>query len=371
MASPVLTLQSLHVDLDAPQPIIDQLDLSLVDGEIGCLLGPSGCGKTTLLRTIAGLCDLQGGRIEVNGRCAASAERSLPPEQRGIGMVFQDLALFPHLNLEDNLCFGIQHWSRKQRLARMAHLLELCDLTPLQGRYPHQLSGGQQQRLALARAMAPQPKLLLLDEPFSSQDAGHREQLARSVRAILHEDGMSALMVTHDQLEAFAMADRIGVMRDGQLLQWGSAYDVYHTPSSRFVAAFVGDGVLIPATVDGGCSVRTDFGTIVGQLSQDLPRDTPVELLLRPDDIQHDDDSPYLGQVIGRHFRGSEHMYRIELPSGTQVLCAAPSHHNHPVGEPIGLRLDLAHLVIFSHVPSTSASGRPLSAASPPRHAPH
>lgn len=327
--------------------IVHHVSFALEPGEIGCLLGPSGCGKTTILRTIAGFEQPCGGEIVLGERTLATEHGSLPTEKRNVGMVFQDLALFPHLRIDENIGFGIKHWPRAKRKARIEQLLALIDLRDSGRRYPHELSGGQQQRVALARAVAPRPALLLMDEPFSGQDAERRETLAREVRALLKHENITGLIVTHDQLEAFAIADRVGVIQAGKIRQWDTAFNIYHEPADRFVASFVGEGVLVCGSVMNQNALMTELGEIHGDLSTELPVGTEVDLLVRPDDVVHDDDSDYGGVVISRKFRGSEHLYTIRLPGSTRVLCAAPSHHDHQVGEQIGVQLKLDHMVIF------------------------
>ncbi len=246
--------------------VVQKVDVVLVPGAIGCLLGPSGCGKTTLLRAIAGFEPLLSGEIVLQSRTVSRPGLRLPPEERHIGMVFQDLALFPHLSVADNIAFGLRRQSPEQRRERVRELLALVGLEQAAQVFPHQLSGGQQQRVALARAMAPRPDLLLLDEPFSSLDVELREKLAREVRRILKQDGLTALLVTHDQFEAFAMADEIGVMHDGKLSQWDTAYNLYHHPVHRFVASFIGQGVMLPGTLLDDRSVVTELGTVYGNV---------------------------------------------------------------------------------------------------------
>ena len=347
-----LQLNNVSIRLEN-QTIVQEISFSLIPGEIGCLLGPSGCGKTTLLRAIAGFEQPTVGDIQLHGRQVADPKKCLSPEKRRVGMVFQDLALFPHLSVADNIAFGMRKATKAEINKRIDELLELVDLPHLRNSHPHQLSGGQQQRIALARAMAPRPSLLLLDEPFSSQDSERREQLAREVRNILRKDGITAMLVTHDQHEAFAMADHIGVMTDGRLLQWDTPYNLYHRPRDRTVADFIGQGVFISGTVLGDQQLQTPFGTLSGHFSQALPTDTQVELLVRPDDIIHDDKSSHLATVEEKSFRGADHLYTLRLPGDTRVLCLAPSHHNHQIGEEIGIRLELDHLeldhlVVFS-----------------------
>ena len=225
------------------QAAVDGVSFSLQAGEIGVLIGPSGCGKTTLLRAVAGLELAGSGSITLGSQVISSAVLHMPAEQRHMGMVFQDYALFPHLDVARNVAFGIANRSSKERALRVAEVLELVGMPTAGKRFPHELSGGQQQRVALARAIAPSPRLLLLDEPFSNLDVDLRERLAHEVRGILKAAGATALFVTHDQLEAFAIGDRIGVMQQGKLHQWDEAYALYHRPATRFVADFIGHGV--------------------------------------------------------------------------------------------------------------------------------
>ncbi|MFT6791538.1 MAG: iron(III) transport system ATP-binding protein, partial [Cellvibrionaceae bacterium] len=223
-------------------PIIKDFSLTLGNGQIGCLLGPSGCGKSTLLRTIAGFETVTSGEIRVSGELYSSKKLTVAPENRQIGMVFQDLALFPHLTIAENITFGLRGWTESKKIQRTHNLLDLFDLSGMGPRYPHSLSGGQQQRVALARAMASRPKLLLLDEPFSGLDASLKESLVPEIREILLQEGISVLLVTHDQREAFAIADKVAVMNAGTLLQIDTPYNIYHEPKNPFVANFVGEG---------------------------------------------------------------------------------------------------------------------------------
>lgn len=337
-------------------PVVRQVSFKLKAGRIGCLLGPSGCGKTTLLRAIAGFETLQGGEIRMRGQVVSHAGWSLPPEKRRVGMVFQEFALFPHLKTSENIGFGLHDLSERERHSRVRELLKLVGLSDYENSYPHQLSGGQQQRVALARAMAPRPELLLLDEPFSSMDAELREQLAREVRGILKEEEVTALLVTHDQYEAFAMADEIGVLNAGQLMQWDSGYNLYHRPGNRFVADFIGQGVLLPGEVLSENQVQTELGVVSGQLPTECKIGCKLELLLRPDDIQHDDQSRLQAKVVAKAFRGAEFLYTLEMASGTRVLCFAPSHHDHALGEQIGIRVEVDHLVMFPQPAQTASA---------------
>lgn len=343
--------------------VVQGVSFQLEQGQIACLLGPSGCGKTTLLRCIAGFEEIAGGEIRLHGRVVSRAGFRTPPEYRQIGMVFQDFALFPHLNVVANVGFGLRSLSAADRTARVAHLLELVGLSGRGACFPHELSGGQQQRVALARALAPKPELVLLDEPFSSLDVDLRERLSIEVRDILKEEGSTAILVTHDQHEAFAMADEIGVLADGILQQWDTAYRLYHQPCNRFVADFVGQGVFLPGRVVGERMVDIELGRLdaVSEVECSLGCGTcngkrpdhscEVDVLLRPDDLVHDDDSSLKAVVVNKAFRGADILYTLALPSGAKVLSLVPSHHNHALGEFIGIRLDVDHVVAFKTAP--------------------
>ena len=342
-----LEVENLQAGYDDLQ-VLNEVSFSLQPGQIGCMLGPSGCGKTTVLRAIAGFEPAWNGRILIDDIEVSSRQRNLPPEQRNIGMVFQDFALFPHLRVEDNIRFGLRKLPRREQQSRIQEMLAMVGMLAYARAYPHQLSGGQQQRIALARALAPAPGILLLDEPFSNMDVDLREQLAREVRNILKQENNTAILVTHDQHEAFAMADQICVMNEGSILQQGSGYDLYHRPENRFVADFIWQGVIIPATVEGPTTVKTDLGLISGKHRVDAEIGTIVDVLIRPDDIVHDDESTESAIVVEKAFRGADFLYFLRLDSGIEVMCLAPSHHNHKINERIGIRLNVDHLVTYS-----------------------
>jgi len=344
--TPRLDVQKISVELQSKN-ILSDVSLQLQQGQIASILGPSGCGKTTLLRALAGFQSITQGEIHVHGKLFSKANYSLAPENRNIGMMFQDLALFPHLTVEKNILFGLKALNKSEQETRLKHVLELTELTKQERKFPHQLSGGQQQRVALARALAPKPEILLLDEPFSSLDPDLREQVATEVRKILKHENVTAVLVTHDQHEAFAMADEIGVMEKGHIAQWDTAYNIYHKPKTRFVADFVGLGSMVPATIIDATTIDTEFGSVTGALNGTHDVGKQVDLLVRPDDIPHDDSSSITAIVEEKRFRGAEFLYKLRLRSGNYVLCYAPSHHNHEIGEPIGIKLDLEHLVIF------------------------
>lgn len=337
--------------------VLDDLSFSLAGGEIGCLLGSSGCGKTTALRSVAGFIQPDAGTIQVGERVLSSPDAVVPPEHRGIGVVFQDYALFPHLDVVGNVSFGLRQLAPAQRRERVAAMLELVGLGAAQSRFPHELSGGQQQRVALARALAPEPAVLLLDEPFSNLDPGLREHLALELRDILRRNGTTTLLVTHDQYEAFALADTIGVMERGRIAQWDAAYRLYHYPVSRSVADFVGMGAFLPGRLTetpAGPAIDVELGSLpIVQLEDReqarLQADPQGHLtvLLRPDDVVHDDDSPVRAVVHRKAFRGAQFLYTLELPSGQRLLALVPSHHDHRIGAPIGIRFAADHIVTF------------------------
>ncbi|KZE33912.1 ABC transporter ATP-binding protein [Crenobacter luteus] len=327
--------------------VVDAMSFQLADGEIGCLLGSSGCGKTTVLRCIAGFEPVESGEVRLAGEVLSRAGYARAAHERRIGMVFQDYALFPHLSVSANVGFGLRKLARAERERRVAELLELVGLATYGDAYPHELSGGQQQRVSLARALAPRPRLILLDEPFSNLDVDLRERLSREVRDILKREGMTAILVTHDQHEAFAMADKVGVMQGGRLLQWATPYALYHQPATRFVADFIGQGVFVPATIMAPNCVKLEIGEFCGLTPNGFTVGEMVDVLLRPDDVQHDDASPLTARVESKVFRGSAFHYTLTLPSGQRVLAEVPSHHNHAIGEPIGIRLEMDHLIAF------------------------
>ncbi len=326
--------------------VVKRLSFDIAPGRIVCLLGPSGCGKTTVLRTIAGFEPVAEGEIVYDGQVISRKGWRMPPEQRRIGMVFQDYALFPHLTVAENVLFGLHRLDKAERGRRADELLRTMGLAGVASKYPHELSGGQQQRVALARALAPRPGLLLLDEPFSNLDVELRERLGHEVRDILKEHGVTAIMVTHHQYEAFAMGDEVGVMLDGEIQQWDTPYNLYHRPANRFVAGFIGEGVWLPGTVLNSRQVEIEAGILAGDC--DYPKGKAVDVLLRPDDVVFDETSVYQAEVANKAFRGADILYTLRLASGGKVLSLVPSHFDHPLGARIGIRLAADHVVCFA-----------------------
>ncbi len=347
MSAPHLQLQALSHHYGTRHTFKD-VNFSLAKGQIACLLGPSGCGKTTALRCIAGFEQVTSGQIFLAGNLVSSADYLMPAQQRKIGMVFQDYALFPHLTIADNIGFGLHQWPSKQREQRVLEMIDVVGLGGLAQSYPHQLSGGQQQRVALARALAPQPELLLLDEPFSNLDVELRERLGEEVRTILKQHGSTALMVTHDQHEAFAIADQIGLLHEGRIQQWDSAYHLYHEPHNRFVADFIGEGVFVQGRVVAEQQIAFELGQVHAVVPAGCKVGDSIQILIRPDDIIHDDASPVLATITAKIFRGAQFLYSLRLADGSNVLSLVPSHHNHALGEKIGIRLEIDHVVAFA-----------------------
>ncbi len=327
--------------------VLHGLSLTLQRGEIACLLGASGCGKTTVLRCIAGFESIADGEIWINGALVTERGLQVPTEKRRIGMVFQDYALFPHLDIAANVAFGLHALEPGLRAGRVAELLEIVGLGHAAHAFPHELSGGQQQRVALARALAPQPDLLLLDEPFSNLDVELRERLSVEVRDILKQRNTTAMLVTHDQNEAFNIADKIGVMAAGVIEQWDTPYRLYHEPETRFVADFIGQGAFLPGVVLDGNRVRFELGEFPTRFPSGWWPGADVDVLLRPDDVLHDDSSSLQAEVLHKAFRGAEFLYTLRLAGGGRILSLVPSHHNHAIGERIGIRLELEHLIAF------------------------
>ncbi len=330
----------------AKQTVLASLSFQVQQGEIVSLLGSSGCGKTTALRAIAGFEPLSAGNIQIGSERIADANYCQPPEQRNIGMVFQDYALFPHLTVAANIAFGLRKLDKQQRIERVEQLLTAIGLTEHHKRYPHELSGGQQQRIALARALAPSPALILMDEPFSNLDVELRERLSLEVRDLLKAEQVTGIMVTHDQHEAFAISDHIGIMQQGKIIQWDTPYNLYHEPQTRFVADFIGQGEFIQGRVQTNGNLATEFGTF----DPKIPHGTPgqqVDILLRPDDVVPDEQGHITAQIVEKAFKGAEILYTLHSQEQTRLLSLFPSHHNHAIGDWVKVRIDAKHVICF------------------------
>ncbi len=345
--------------------------MEIEHAEIGCILGPSGSGKTSLLRAIAGFIEVSDGTISIADQVVSTNSKNVPVNERQVGLVFQDYALFPHLTVLENVLFGLRNicsLSNKERQEKALYYMRLMGIEEFSSVYPADLSGGQQQRVAIARAIAPEPKLLLMDEPFSSLDPLLREQVAQDLRDIIKKLGLTAILVTHDQTEAFAFADKIAVVAHSQLQQFSTPYELYHQPETLFVANFIGEGTLLKGTVyqsAQGFFIKTAIGNLSvgeelvtplermdinqGSETQEIVQKNHVTILLRPDDIIHDDSSAIKASIIKKQFRGANIRYELMLESSQEkVLCFAPSHHDHSLGSAFGLRADVEHLIFFA-----------------------
>ena len=318
---------------------VDGARLDVERGSVVALLGPSGCGKTTLLRTIAGFERPDAGSVELGGRVVAGPSAWVPPERRRIGMVFQDYALFPHLSVAENVGFGLPRGGRAQRVAALLAVVDLCGLGE---RYPHQLSGGQQQRVALARALAPSPDVVLLDEPWSNVDPQLRSELRQEVASILRPLGVTVLLVTHDREEAFSLADRIALMRDGSIVASGTAEELYFAPGGRWAAAFLGAGNVLRGEVDGS-DVHTPLGIVPANGARGA---SSVQILVRPELVELEPDPAGRGEVVGREFRGHDVFYRV-LVDGLEVVSQRPSNEVVTLGERVSVSLHEGRVAVL------------------------
>ncbi len=356
MTSPVVEIRDLVIRY-GEVGALDHVDLEIESGLLTALVGPSGCGKTTLLRAIAGFEVPASGTVRLGGELVAGPGCWVPPEERHVGMVFQDGALFPHLNVWENLCYGVRRLADGEERARAA--LELVHLSHLRERMPDELSGGQQQRVALARALAPAPRLVLLDEPFAGLDASLKQKVREEVRGILREAGISAILVTHDQEEALSVAQRVAVMHGGRVLQTGSAEEVYHRPASLEVARFIGDGHLVSCRVSGG-----RFTSAFGSAPCDS-QDGPGLLFVRPEDFEilpGGQNGGVAGRVLERRFFGHDVLDRVLLEGGETVEVRSLSSEVPPIGGSVRLALRPRRFRVFGAPPA--AAGGPLSKGS-------
>ncbi|WP_299019069.1 ABC transporter ATP-binding protein [uncultured Photobacterium sp.] len=342
--SHALSVQNLTCKYNG-QAVLQNLSLPVKDNEIVCLLGASGCGKTTLLKAIAGLLPLESGDININGRVIADQHTWLPPEKRNIGMIFQDYALFPHLTVAENIAFGLRDWDESRTRTKVQEMLELVHLIGLDKRYPHQLSGGQQQRVAIARALACEPDLILLDEPFSNIDTQVRHGLIKEIRRIFKAQGVTAIFVTHSREEAFAFADRLAVMNNGVIEQFGCATDLYYRPSSRFVAEFLGIGSYLPATVKNDNQLFTPFGELDLKAEWPYGTETNVDWLLRPQNLKVKPDLGGLGVITEQLFMGDSCRYTVDYQGHKLVV---NSHLILQAGDKVAVEVEPHDPVVFA-----------------------
>ncbi|MDH5739147.1 MAG: ABC transporter ATP-binding protein [Nitrospira sp.] len=343
--SSILELRSVSCAYEPTRPAIQNISFSIREGEILCLLGPSGCGKTTILRAIAGFEPVRSGQIFLSDRIVSSSSETVPTEERRVGMVFQEYALFPHLRVADNIAFGLHQLSRLERTSRVQDMLRLTGLEGLERRYPHELSGGQQQRVALSRALVQNPVLLLLDEPFSNLDPDMASRMRQDLHALLHRMKTTTILVTHDHDEAFAMADRIAVLNRGEIEQLDTPELIYHLPATRFVADFVGQADFITGQIQQGV-VHTELGTFPNTI--DGGEGAHVVVMIRPDDIHLMPNKSAAPRIVARQFRGSENLYTVQLPSGQVVHSSESSTSVYHEGTAVELRVSATHTVLFS-----------------------
>jgi iron(III) transport system ATP-binding protein len=341
-------LDNVHLRYGTKQAwAVDDFDLEVKRGEILTLLGPSGCGKTSVLRLIAGFERTEIGRILIDGVQVAGGHDWTPPERRGVGMVFQELALFPHLSVKKNVGFGLHYWPAESRDDRVDEVLRMVNLSSFRDRYPHELSGGQQQRVALARALAPSPLVILFDEPFSGLDADMRRQVRQEVKDILRRSKMTAVFVTHDQEVAFDLSDRIAVMNNGSIEQLDSPENIYHYPQTRFVARFLGQTDLIPGVIRED-RVETELGRfIMDSGDEPLEGGARVEAVIRPVDVDIIPSPEGEATVTARDYRGSDNLYTIALPSGGSVRSQTPWDFILALGTRVTITVEPMRVVVF------------------------
>jgi len=349
-ASSVLELRYVSCAYETGRPAVQDISFAAREGEILCLLGPSGCGKTTILRAIAGFEPVRSGQLFLSGQLVSSPDVMTPTENRRVGMVFQEYALFPHLRVQDNIAFGLRHLGRNERSARVQEMLRLTGLEGFERRYPHELSGGQQQRVALSRALAQNPVVLLLDEPFSNLDPDMTGRMRQELHDLLRRTKTTTVLVTHDHDEAFAMADRIAVLNQGRLEQFDTPEMMYHMPATPFVADFVGQADFIPGTVSQGI-VHTELGEFPDTI--ECTDGANVVVMIRPDDIHLVPTEGARSRVLSRQFHGSENLYTVSLPSGQIVHSSQGSTSVYQAGTTVELRVLATHTVLFRREEST------------------
>ena len=326
--------------------ILDNLSLNIDEHEIISLIGPSASGKSSLLRIIAGFENISSGKVKLNGLIVDDRSTIVQPQNRNVGIIFQDLALFPHLSCKDNILFGITNYSADHKRQRLDRLCNLLDITSINDKFPHEISGGQQQRIAIARALAPGPEILLLDEPFSALDEELKETLMHDVKNLLKEEKITTIVITHNIKEAFQLSDKIAFLDNKKIIQFDTAYNLYHKPYTKEIANFCGIGSFINGTVIDNNYVSTILGDLFGDTSK-FKVGSNVSVMIRPDDIIHDDDSPQSAKVLEKIFFGSDFLYKLELTEGEKIFCYTPSHHNHAINEVIGIKPVIDHLILF------------------------
>lgn len=359
--------KKINNEIDKNNIILENINFSLKKGDIFALLGHSGSGKSSLLRAIAGLKTIDAGEIYLQNQLISSKTFNQTPQKRAIGMMFQDYALFPHLNAYQNILFALHLLDKKQQIKRADEMLELVGLKDYKNAYPNQLSGGQQQRLALARSLAGKPNCILLDEPFSSLDSVLKKQLLQELKAILAHEKITAIIVTHAADEAFQIANYIGILENKTLMQFDTPYHVYHLPRTPYIAKFLGDGRFIKGLVKYKNTeninlnkiIQTPLGDLVAQKAIviegcDLCEGLFVDVLVRPDDVDHDENSPYKAKVVDKIYQGAYFLYTLHILNikeneTIEILALFSSHLNFEIGSDIGIRLNTEYLACFSN----------------------
>ena len=307
-----LIISNLSLTFEEKNKVLSNINFHIDDSEIGCILGPSGCGKTSLLRAIAGFESISSGSILKDGVCITNSIENTPVANRNMGMVFQDYALFPNMDVKSNIAFGLKNSTELEKDNRVNYLLDLVNLVDCKNKYPHELSGGEQQRIALVRALAPSPDIILMDEPFSNIDQDIKEELVSDVRLLLKELAITSIIVTHDQNEAFNLADKVAIMNNGTIQQVGIPYDIYHKPVNKFVANFIGLGTFLPLKKNNKGDFEIPLGPLDNnRIKNELTKFDNLEMLIRPDDIIHNDLSIKKAKILEKQFRGAEFLYKL------------------------------------------------------------
>lgn len=335
--------------------VIKDISMQVSPGEVVTIVGPSGSGKTTLLKAVAGLEKVHTGAILINQKAVSTPRYMLPPSERGVAMVFQDHALFPHMNVMENITFPLRKGVHRKKIDSevakdLERTIDYLQLSKFVKKYPHQLSGGQRQRVSLARAFVASPEILLLDEPFASQDPEIKIQLKDTMQQLIHQKGITTLMVTHDQNEALSLADRMGVLSHGALQQFDTPRKIYHEPASAFVASFIGSGVFVDACIENGMLI-CEFARVKNfHFSQDVVlsgKTTDVSIFLRPDDVSIVRQSSIMACVVSRMFHGANYLYRLRLDTGSEVLSIMPGRIAYEIGKRVGVSIELSRVKAF------------------------
>ena len=327
--------------------ILENLSFNVLSDDIVSIIGPSAAGKTTLLRIIAGFDKIDRGNVQINDAMVDNTKIFVESHKRKVGIIFQDIALFPHLSCKDNILFGISTQENHKQDERLQYLSDILNINEIKNKFPHEISGGQQQRVAIARALAPKPEILLLDEPFSALDEELKDQLIKDLRKLLKKERITSIIITHNIKESFQISDKVAYLSSKRILQCDTPYDLYHRPSSREIANFCGIGSFLKGVVIDSNHIETSLGVLFGNTSPFSKNDL-VDVMVRPDDVIHDDDSTQSAKVVEKFFHGSDFLYKLELNDGQNVLCFTPSHHDHSINEMIGIKAELDHLILFN-----------------------